>query len=377
MVIMSRSLLAFALTSLGAAILPAQQTFIVSAAGGGQFTDIPPAIAAAAPGDTLLVRPGQYSAFTVGKGIRIIGDPGAVAGNPFSAIQIRGLPAGQALVVQGLAANTLLAAGPTTVADNDGHVHLENLQTTGGLSVRNSAQVSMHNLDLSGSQPAALNIVASTVVITDTRISAQQGFAGVPALRGDTSHVIFAEGMCEGSGPGLRSGPGPGVQLVSGALTIAGDAATEIVAGSGAGAVPAVVALSGTLRLDPAVQLRPANGAPGVAGDARVTVEPVASLSARVATRQLSVRLHATGALRGHLLASLPLMPAVSLPQGQLWIGPAHLVLDSGPVPASGVRTAAIGLPPLPPGFVLALQSIVERPGAIELSTPAVLTLDG
>src|SRR5262245_40388752 len=41
---------------------------------GFNFTDLPPAVAAAADGDVLLVRAGQYSPFTlIGKGLRILG----------------------------------------------------------------------------------------------------------------------------------------------------------------------------------------------------------------------------------------------------------------------------------------------------------------
>ena len=37
----------------------------VDDSGGADFTDLPQAVAAAAPGDTLLVHPGQYSSFTI------------------------------------------------------------------------------------------------------------------------------------------------------------------------------------------------------------------------------------------------------------------------------------------------------------------------
>ncbi|MCI0589225.1 MAG: hypothetical protein L0323_20615 [Planctomycetes bacterium] len=58
-----------------------QQTWVVDDNGGPgvNFTDIPPAIAAAADGDILIVRAGTYSPFAlVGKGLRILGEgPGA------------------------------------------------------------------------------------------------------------------------------------------------------------------------------------------------------------------------------------------------------------------------------------------------------------
>ena len=58
------------------ACLLLQNTWVVDDNGGPgvNFTDIPPAIAAAADGDILLVQPGLYSHFTLsGKGLRILG----------------------------------------------------------------------------------------------------------------------------------------------------------------------------------------------------------------------------------------------------------------------------------------------------------------
>src|SRR6516164_8315776 len=62
-----------ALVSIGAAFSSARgNTIIVDVNGSGQFTDIPPAIAAAQDGDTLLVLPGAYSGFTLDKDLFII-----------------------------------------------------------------------------------------------------------------------------------------------------------------------------------------------------------------------------------------------------------------------------------------------------------------
>src|SRR5262245_21258714 len=61
------------------ALLWCQTSWTVDAAGGPgvNFTDIPPAIAAAADGDVLLVAGGMYSGFSVtGKGLKILGSAG-------------------------------------------------------------------------------------------------------------------------------------------------------------------------------------------------------------------------------------------------------------------------------------------------------------
>jgi hypothetical protein len=52
---------------------------VVDAAGGGSFTQIQPAIDAAVDGDTILVKPGHYTAFSiVGKGLTVVGDVGTI-----------------------------------------------------------------------------------------------------------------------------------------------------------------------------------------------------------------------------------------------------------------------------------------------------------
>jgi pectin methylesterase-like acyl-CoA thioesterase len=64
--------------------LSAQQTFLVNAGGGPgvNFTSLPPAIAAAADGDTIVVQAGPFGegavGFTTSKGITILGQGGAV-----------------------------------------------------------------------------------------------------------------------------------------------------------------------------------------------------------------------------------------------------------------------------------------------------------
>lgn len=92
----------------------AQTTWIVDAGGGGSFTAIGPAFDAAAPGDTILVRPGNYLGFgrSPAKGVRILGDgPGVVVTSP---IVLRQLPYGQHLHLGGFrvdAANNAMVAG--------------------------------------------------------------------------------------------------------------------------------------------------------------------------------------------------------------------------------------------------------------------------
>lgn len=50
------------------ALMPAQ-TYVVAAAGGGNFTDLPQAVAAVPSGATLHVKPGNYTGFTDRKSV--------------------------------------------------------------------------------------------------------------------------------------------------------------------------------------------------------------------------------------------------------------------------------------------------------------------
>ncbi|MFN0244510.1 MAG: hypothetical protein ACKVWV_16600 [Planctomycetota bacterium] len=74
---------------------------------GAQFTDIPDAVAAAAPGDLVLVRPGEYSSFLVNKAITILGAPNGAArvARPSSlpVSIVGGIPAGEVAVIADLA----------------------------------------------------------------------------------------------------------------------------------------------------------------------------------------------------------------------------------------------------------------------------------
>jgi len=69
-------------------------TYIVDDDGGAgvDFTDIPPALILAVPGDVILVRPGNYSSFVLTEGLTIVGSPGA---NVAAGVQVLGIPAGE------------------------------------------------------------------------------------------------------------------------------------------------------------------------------------------------------------------------------------------------------------------------------------------
>lgn len=83
---MSRLVGGLFLLGLASNPLPAQQTWIVDPNGTGHFTDLAPAIAAAFPGDTLLLLGGNHQGgHTIDKTLAIVGELGA--GNTFPRIE--------------------------------------------------------------------------------------------------------------------------------------------------------------------------------------------------------------------------------------------------------------------------------------------------
>ncbi|MBK8978830.1 MAG: hypothetical protein IPM29_23260 [Planctomycetes bacterium] len=131
-----------------AAPASAQRTFVVDANGGGNFFDIRPAIDAAAPGDTLVVRAGVYGNFAADRGLRVLGDPGVtIAGTRFSSIQIRDVPVGQSAVVRGFAPS--FSGISLVISGCAGHVHVENV-VAGGPLFATASIVGCRNVTLDG-----------------------------------------------------------------------------------------------------------------------------------------------------------------------------------------------------------------------------------
>jgi len=111
-----KSCLALAMWLLFGCSLPAQQVWKVACGGGPgvHFTDLPPAVAAASPGDTILLIKGSaglpypacqppYTATTISKGIHIVACR-LLSNPPVSAIDLRVAVDGL-LIVEGIPAN--------------------------------------------------------------------------------------------------------------------------------------------------------------------------------------------------------------------------------------------------------------------------------
>lgn len=374
------SLLALACSlALASSGLSAQQTFVVDIGGGGQFTDIPAAIAAAQPGDTLLVRAGTYSAFAVDKGIRIIGEPGVVAGTLFTAWTVRNVPAGESVVIREVDPDSSLIPARVSCFDNLGTVHLENIRFGGGITITNCAQVTLHRVSATGNDVGAAAVVDSSALFSRSTLQALSNLSsGPPGLYCENSDVVFAEGTCRGADSNFRANAGPGAEIRSGTVTVTGDSATIIAAGVSQFGIPipAIAATGGELTIDPAVQLQPQAGSAPVVGDGAVIADDVASLRGDVTADLLSVRIAAPGALQAITVASPPRANPLPTPFGPFWFMQPLAILDNAPVVAGERSFTRPLVPNLPAGTVFVLQAVVVRPTGPDMSMPAVLTLD-
>ncbi len=122
--------LAPALVALAGVLVPAHAgVIVVDAAGGGDATDLPQAVALAIEGDVLLVKPGSYSGFTIdGLSLRVVADGGVVTVT--SSVAIRNLGAGQRVVLDEIDVQPawidIFSQPPAlTIAGCAGSVHVE------------------------------------------------------------------------------------------------------------------------------------------------------------------------------------------------------------------------------------------------------------
>ncbi|MEM7206035.1 MAG: hypothetical protein AAF628_37615 [Planctomycetota bacterium] len=363
--------------------LPAQQTLVVSPS--GPFTEIVAAINTAKPGDTILVRAGQYQNFTVSKPLRILADPGVtLQGSRSATFQVRDLPAGAPVVIRGIALADVSAFFPASIILSGcaGPVHLENITMTGRYvftQVFDCAQVSLHRSTL-----GTVHTSDSNVLCTDTQafgLAASSVGPGDPALRIDNSRVVVAGGNFRGGDghPFAPTPPGPGIRLESGRLVLTGDASTVVASGTPTTgtsiAVSAIDSAAGAILLDPGPTLVPGGGAPPIAGGALVTASAVPALTVHVAAPTMTTTLRGPGGDHAFVLAS-PIGPPLPFPTLDLWVGVGHIVIGQGPIPATGVLTGSVNLPPLFPGTTSPVQAVVLSGGQLQLSNPVMTRWD-
>ncbi len=113
------------------AVSSTASVIVVSSSGGGQFTNLQMAVDSAADGDTLLVKAGGYSSFTVdAKGLSVVADTGAAV-TVSGSVVVQNLAANQNVVLAGLTVTGVT----TTSMDNTPGVALLATANAGALRV--------------------------------------------------------------------------------------------------------------------------------------------------------------------------------------------------------------------------------------------------
>ncbi|QDU65189.1 hypothetical protein [Engelhardtia mirabilis] len=206
------------LTSFLIATAPLVQAkvWVVDPGGGGDFVQIPQAIAAAADGDTILVRGSEGMDFVVdGKGLAIVADTGLTV--PTGAITVRNLAAGQRAVLRGLSASAgagaFVPSEGLTIENCTGSVWVEDCDFSGdtpvspfltavadGGSVSGSDQVSLVDCTFVGNVGAIPTVSTGGAGLVVENSSVQVYGGSVQAGGGWNQSAFSADNISGGQG---------------------------------------------------------------------------------------------------------------------------------------------------------------------------------
>ena len=346
----------------------------------GQFADVPAAVAAAQPGDTvrcLQWPPFQlFTAPVITKGI--VFDGGGTNGLIGQCV-ISGIPANETVVMNGFL-STSANVFDVRVVDCAGRVHLDSLSTTTSspgvwpntsIDVLRSHAVSLRAVFTHGSP--AISVVDSTVAINHCRLGTRAGGnqAGGRCIDGLRSTILITQ-------PEFDAGNVPvsaiftdqcqvtiaGEWQVGGSGTIAGGSPSPL-------QFPAVAGSNSTLTLSPAVSV--VGGVAGIAATVRalphhrVYVSPPGGVTS----------LYTYGAVGdlGVAALTLPALPTPS-PFGDLWVDPATLATCSFVLGFAGEHYLNLTVPTtVPVGSSWTLHGMLLTSGGLELTLPATFSI--
>ncbi|MCI0586735.1 MAG: hypothetical protein L0323_07845 [Planctomycetes bacterium] len=360
------------------ACLLLQTTWVVDDNGGPgvDFTDLPPAIAAAADGDVLLVQPGTYSHFTLtGKGLRILGSGASGPNTAFvtdanpglgmGRTTVNAVPTGSVLHLEGLrflgspaAPSRLQILGASTRATLADVVVIGPQEGTGLLV--ESSQVRIVRCSITGGEGQGFSSAGPALVV---RNGAEVHAAGSTIQGGEGTGFPFCSGGSGGDGARVESGS----QVSFGDTTVRGGdagccdfplAITCGNAGHGISVDSAFVRVSG--------------GTPTVvrggslSGDISCNLLPFSVPGAGIATSGAAlVEVHSALVLGGCFLSpSLcgTCIPGPATSGAGITLGAPPLpVLDlTGSLTPSGSATISISQGPINSPFVIAVATVPD-----------------
>jgi hypothetical protein len=196
--------IAFLISTLGTSARAG--VIVVDSSGGGQFTNLQMAVSSASNGDTLLVRVGGYSSFTVdGKSLSIVADAGTSV-TVFGSIVVQNLAADQSVVLAGLkvtgATTTALSDTPGVAlyaTANDGPLRVHGCQLTGAVGYGD------HYFNNEGACCQPVNHAAGWAGAFLTQNHAGVAFVGCTIVGGRAANASLA---CYSCGLGEPGGDG-------------------------------------------------------------------------------------------------------------------------------------------------------------------------
>lgn len=381
---------ALGLFALSALMTPAhaQQTWIVDANGGGNFTTLDPALDIAASGDEIVIRgggtfPNLYIAFQKSLRIRAEGGrPLLTRGITFAQVP-RSAPSPIALSGLDLGAVFLRECGATFAAEDC---------TIGSFSTLSCAGAALNrcHLGLLAREPGGLPLSISATPLALSSCAAVGGaafcttlrppftapMAGTPALFAQQSLLTMADTTLQGGDGAVLS---CGVGATAGAIYLLRAELRATRSTLSGGRLSGAVGLGATLdqsllALDPSVIL---NGSITSTSSTTSSTGIPAALGVSAAPGgTLSYRHEGQPNSAAALFASLALTPPLAIDLGPLWLTSSATLLLQGTTDASGRLSSTLAIPTLVPhGTVLVLQGLEasNMPPGLLLSTPVVL----
>lgn len=374
---------AFALGAIVFVSAAAAQRPVITVGGtNANHADLPAAVAAAAPGAVLQVRPGNYTGFSTNKPLRIVldftaanGSVSAPVGSAY-AIEINGLPAGQQFALVGRGAGVAAGSlGAIRITNVSGSVVLDSLTVAvgsvrSGIDVQNSANVLVQNATITGSP--ALQVQDAVVVGSAVAWSSPSG-VGVVALRGNLEFGL-------GSMSGYRA---PALRVQDSAVRLAGNGSTVIrVTGNPPQAVAAIEAIQSDVRWQAtSFVVQPGGAGAPLHQFGGLTIQediPALSASCGPLGSSMAVTMTRPSVAPGFLvLGNLVLSHAAFGLPGVFWDqSQAALVLAVGPVDSAGLSFQIVW-PNVPwlLGELFCCQGVVIQPNSTLLTSgPAIWT---
>lgn len=406
---MRSTLAGLALLSLALPVHASTWIVDISNGPGTNFTQISAAIVAAAPGDMLLVRPGQYAEFVLDKPLSIVGL--GVAPQTWSTtlgMLVQNLPPNSTTSIANLTVNGI-GWGGLQLRDCAGAVMLDGLESYDLIQVTNCTDLRLRRCETAVSMVST----ASRVELGDSLLLGLSGWdcnccwypshagAGGPGLRVVGGEVHLARTTIIGGAGGSSNCPdlgcgdadagdgGPGVLLSGGARLLVSGSSDRFVQGGAAGVSQCLGGFDGlpgaavVIGAGCEARLSGETFSGAIVNNGGILVQPspddpfLRALGSPTAGAPFTLRLSGPpGATAQVLLGRRPIVvPTPALDEEQLV--PINRVFNLGTIPASG--TISLNFPVAsfwPSGFSVVFQGRVTLPDTTQLFTnslPAIV----